>query len=253
MMERLLVFQPSPWEDRNWAQLSGLPLEDVWLQVDETARVFGWFVDAGPGHPVVLWCHGNAGNVSHRLANLSELYRRRLSVLLFDYRGYGQSTGTPSEAGLYRDALAVYDYLVRERRIPTHRIILFGRSLGGAVAGEVALQRSSAGVILESAFPSIQSMADHHYLGLPAHWFVNVTFNLIDKVSQLKVPLLVVHGDRDTIVPMTLGRKVYDSAPEPKRWYLVKGADHNDLPYVGGHPYFQTLVDFIRTQVPGKW
>lgn len=253
MLESLFVFQPSPWEDRNWAQFSGLPLEEVWLQVEEDVTVFGWFVDAGPGHPVLLWCHGNAGNVTHRLPNLVELYRRGLSVLLFDYRGYGQSTGTPSEAGLYRDALASYDYLVQSRRIHSDRIVIFGRSLGGAVAAETALKRPSAGVILESAFPSIQSMADHHYLGLPAHWFVNVEFKLLEKVVNLKVPLLVIHGDRDTIVPITLGREVFESAPEPKRWYVVQGADHNDLPFVGGHPYFQTLLEFIRNQVPGKW
>lgn len=88
MLEGIFVFQPSPWEDHNWAQLSGLPLEEVWLQVEENITVFGWFVDAGPGHPVLLWCHGNAGNVTHRLPNLAELYRRGLSVLLFDYRGY---------------------------------------------------------------------------------------------------------------------------------------------------------------------
>jgi len=252
MFEGLFVFQPSPWDDQNWARLSGLPLEEVWLPVDDTVTVFAWFVDAGPNRPVVLWCHGNAGNISHRLANLGELYRRGVSVLLFDYRGYGRSTGSPSEAGLYQDALASYDYLVRQRRIPADRIVVFGRSLGGVVAGEVALHRPSAGVILESTFPSIQSMADHHYLGLPAHWFVNVEFTLIDKVVKLKVPILMVHGDEDTIVPIALGRQVCAAAPEPKRWYEVHGADHNDLPFVGGPAYFQTLLDFIRSQVSAK-
>lgn len=102
MFESLLVFQPSPWEDRNWAKLSGLPLEDVWLSVDDTVTVFGWFVDAGPGRPVVLWCHGNAGNISYRLDNLGELYRRGLSIFIFDYRGYGRSTGSPSEGVFIR-------------------------------------------------------------------------------------------------------------------------------------------------------
>ena len=179
MLEGIFVFQPSPWEDRNWGSLSGLPLEEVWLPVDESVTVFGWFVDAGPTKPVLLWCHGNAGNISHRLENIRELYRRGLSVFIFDYRGYGRSTGSPSEPGMYQDALACYDYVLYQRKIASDRIVLFGRSLGACVAGEVAIHRPSAGVILEGAFPSIQSMSDQHYLGLPARWFVDVEFNLV--------------------------------------------------------------------------
>ena len=137
MFENTFVFQPSLWEDRNWAQLSGLPLEEVWLPVNEVVTVFGWFVDAGPKAPVILWCHGNAGNVSHRLENIRLLYQRGISVFIFDYRGYGRSTGEPSESGLYQDALASYDYVIHQRRVLPERLILFGRSLGSSVAGEV--------------------------------------------------------------------------------------------------------------------
>ena len=252
MFESLLVFQPSPWEDRNWAKLSGLPLEDVWLSVDDTVTVFGWFVDAGPGRPVVLWCHGNAGNISYRLDNLGELYRRGLSIFIFDYRGYGRSTGSPSEGGLYQDALTAYDHLNQYRQIPSSRIIIFGRSLGGPVAGDVAIRRSAAGLILEGTFPTIQAMADHHYFGLPAHWLLNVEFNLSQKVAKLAMPLLVMHGEQDSIVPVTLGRQVFDAAREPKRWYAVPGAEHNDVPYVGGSAYYQAIMAFIREVVPGK-
>ena len=253
MFEGLLVFQPSPWDDRNWATLSGLPLEEVWLPVDETVTVFGWFVDAGPGHPVLLWCHGNAGNISHRLANMGELYRRGLSIFIFDYRGYGRSTGFPSEAGFYLDALTAFDYLQHQRRIPPTRIMMFGRSLGGAVAAEVGIQRAPAGLILEGTFPSIQAMADQHYLGLPARWFVNVEFNLAQKAAQLAIPLLVMHGALDSIVPVALGRQVFDAAREPKRWHEVPGAEHNDVPYVGGDAYYRVILDFIHEVVPGKW
>ena len=142
MFESTFVFQPSPWEDRHWAQLSGLPLEDVWLPVDDEVTVFGWFVDAGPTKPVLLWCHGNAGNVSHRLENIRLLYQRGISVLIFDYRGYGRSTGTPTEVGFYQDALVCYDYLVHERHVSPERLIAFGRSLGSSVAGEVATRNA---------------------------------------------------------------------------------------------------------------
>ena len=250
MFEDLFVFQPSPWDEQNWAVLSGLPLEDVWLPVDESVTIFGWFVDAGPTKPVLLWWHGNAGNVSHRLGNIRELYHRGISVLIFDYRGYGRSTGSPSEWGMYQDALASYDYLIQQRRIPPDRVILFGRSLGSAVAGDLALNRPAAGLIVEGAFPSLQSMSDHHYFGLPTRWFMNLEFNLVDKVAQLQMPLLVIHGEKDSIVPVDLGRQVFEAAPEPKRWYVVPGADHNDVPFVGGDPYFREVHNFIQNIIP---
>jgi len=246
MLESLFVFQPSPWEDRNWAKLSGLPLEEVWLPVDETVTVFGWFIDAGPNTPVLLWCHGNAGNVSHRLGNIRQLYQRGISAFIFDYRGYGRSTGMHSEAGLYQDALASYDYLIHQRRISPDRLIMFGRSLGSSVAGEVAVQRQTAGLIVEGSFPSIQAMSDYHYFGLPAGWVMDLDFNLAQKVRALHVPLLVIHGERDSIVPMNLGRQVFDAAHEPKRWYVVLGAGHNNVPFVGGEPYFQEIEIFIQ-------
>ena len=252
MFEDVFVFHPSAWDDRNWAQLSGLPLEEVWLPVDEAVTVFGWFIDAGPTNPVLLWCHGNAGNVSHRLENMRQLFQRGISLFIFDYRGYGRSTGEPSEAGLYQDALASYDYLIHQRRIAPERLIIFGRSLGSGVAGEVAVQRPSAGMIVESSFPSIQSMSDHHYFGLPTRWFMDVDFNLAKKVRALHVPLLVIHGDQDSIVPMALGRQVFEAAHEPKRWYTVAGADHNDVPFVGGESYYREMVTFIQTTLSEK-
>jgi len=166
--------------------------------------------------------------------------------MIFDYRGYGQSTGEPSEAGLYQDALASYDYLIQQRRIPPERLIIFGRSLGSGVAGEVAIRRSSAGLMVEGSFPSIQAMSDHHYFGLPAQWFMDMDFNLIKKVRTLHVPLLVIHGERDSIVPMALGRQVFEAAHEPKRWYAVSGAGHNDVPFVGGESYYREIDLFIQ-------
>jgi fermentation-respiration switch protein FrsA (DUF1100 family) len=249
MLEGIFVFQPSPWEDRNWASLSGLPLEEVWLPVDEAVTVFGWFVDAGPRTPVLLWCHGNAGNISHRLENIRELFRGGLSIFIFDYRGYGRSTGSPSEPGMYQDALAGYDYIFHQRRIAANRIVLFGRSLGACVAGELAIRRSSAGVILEGAFPSIQAMSDQHYLGLPARWFVDVEFDLAPKIAKFQMPVLIIHGEHDSIVPVALGRQVFDAAPEPKQWYMVPGAGHNDVPFVGGMPYYRKIMSFVQTVV----
>ena len=245
MLDNLFVFQPSSWTEQDYAKLSGLPLQDVWLSVDSNIRLFGWYVHAGPTQPVLLWCHGNAGNISHRLSNMLELYRRGISTFIFDYRGYGKSTGSPSEEGLYQDARAAYEFLTTQKNIQPKRLILFGRSLGTSVAGEIARQYSAAGLILEGAFPSIQAMADHHYFGFPARWLVDSEFNLAEKLKHISLPLLMIHGQKDTIVPVKFGKQVFDGAHQPKQWYGVERAGHNDVPFVGGNAYYQQILNFI--------
>lgn len=249
ILDQLIVYHPAPWVDLDWARASGLPLEEVWFQAVDGTRLFGWYVESSASPAVLLWCHGNAGNIIHRLDNLAELHRLGLSVLLFDYRGYGRSRGKPSEDGLYQDALAAYAYLTGTRRIRPERLVLFGRSLGAVVAGEVARQRPLAGLILESPFPSIETMARAHYFGLPLHWLLGARFNLADRLPHISVPILVVHGDRDDVVPLQLGKQVFEAAREPKSFYLVRGADHNNLYLIGGPPYFQRLKRFIEEVV----
>ena len=246
VLDQLFVYHPHPWIERDWARTSGLPLEDVWFQSRDGTKLFGWYVEAGPSAPVLLWCHGNAGNVIHRLDNLAELYRLGLSVFIFDYRGYGRSTGKPTEDGLYQDALAAYGYLVNTRGVRPERLILFGRSLGASVAGTVASQRPAAGLILESPFPSIAAMARTHYLGLPLHWLLSGRFPLDERLSRVSLPVLVIHGDRDDIVPIALGREVFAAAREPKSLYVIEGANHNDTYQIGGRAYFQRLKQFIH-------
>jgi len=245
-LDQLLVYHPDPWEDGDWARISRLQLEDVWFQAADGTKLFGWHVESSASPAVVLWCHGNAGNIINRLDNLAELYRLGLSVFLFDYRGYGRSQGRPSEEGLYQDALGAFAYVTGTRRVRPERIVLFGRSLGAAVAGEVASQLPAAGLILESAFPSVEALARFHYFGLPAHWLVGARFNLADRLKHVSVPILVIHGDRDETVPIQLGRQVFEAAKAPKSFYLVPGADHNDLYLVGGRPYFQRLKRFVE-------
>jgi uncharacterized protein len=246
ILDQLFVYHPHPWVERDWARVSGLPLEDVWFQADDGTKLFGWYVEAGPSAPVLLWCHGNAGNVIHRLDNLAELHRLGLSVFLFDYRGYGRSAGKPSEDGLYRDALAAHAYLTNQRGVRPERLVLFGRSLGAAVAGEVASRKPAAGLILESPFPSIAAMARAHYLGLPMHWLLSGRFPLTERLPRVSMPVLVIHGDRDDIVPVALGREVFDAAREPKSFFVVEGADHNNTYQIGGRAYFRRLQQFIE-------
>jgi hypothetical protein len=247
LLDRQYVYFPAPWEPRDWAQASGLPLEEVWFRAKDGTRLFGWFLQAPPlAAAVLLWAHGNAGNIIHRLDPLAELHRRGLSVFIFDYRGYGRSKGTPSEEGLYLDALAAYDHLLNERKIPPARIIAYGSSLGAAVAGELARQRLVAGLILETPFPSVEAVARSAFRGLPAHLFVQARYELARRLGQVRVPVLVLHGDRDSMIPFELGRAVFDAANEPKEFVTVHGADHNDLHLVGGETYYQAILQFTR-------
>lgn len=247
LLDQLFVYHPEPWQDRDWAQLSGLPLEEVWFQASDGLRLFGWYVEAQAGRPVILWCHGNAGNIIHRLDNLKLLHRLGLSVFLFDYRGYGKSqSARPTEEGLYHDAVGAYDYLTRIRSVRSERLVLFGRSLGASVAGELAVQRRASALILESSFPSVEVLGRYHYGGLPVHWLIGAEFRLIDRLPRLLLPKLIIHGDRDEIVPIELGCQVFDAATEPKEWYVIQGADHNNTYQVGGSTYFRRFTEFVK-------
>jgi len=249
LLDQFFVYHPEPWKDQDWKVRSGVPLEDVWFQSGDGTMLFGWYVEAQADRPVILWCHGNAGNIINRLENLRELYRIGLSVFIFDYRGYGRSQGKPSEEGLYQDALGAYDYLTRTRMIRPERIVVFGRSLGAAVAGEVAVQKPAAGLILESAFPSIGAVAKFHYGGVPVHWLLGANFALIDRLPQLSLPKLIIHGEKDDIIPLELGRQVFEAAKPPKSFYVIEGADHNNTYQVGGMTYFRRWAEFVQTTV----
>ena len=250
-LDRLFVFHPDPWIERDWARIGRVPLEDVWFTSEDGTLLFGWYVASRQSQAVMLWCHGNAGNMIHRLENLAALYESGLSVFLFDYRGYGRSEGMPTEKGLYQDARAAYHYLSDIRHIDPARLVLFGRSLGAAVAGNLASERPVAGLILESAFPSVAVMAKQQFGGLPAHWLLGSRFPLIERLKSIHVPILMIHGDQDTIVPFSLGQQVFRAAPEPKSLYVVKGADHNNLTIVGGTPYFARLKQFVESVTKG--
>lgn len=246
-LDQIFVYHPHPWVDKDWRTVSQLPLEDVWFQAADGARLFGWYVESPATNAVLLWCHGNGGNIIHRLENLRYLHKLGVSVFLFDYRGYGRSQHLwPSESGLYQDALGAYDYVTRKRMIRPERLIIFGRSLGASVAGELAAQKPAAGLILESPFPSVEAIAKHYY-GLPVHWLLGAQFRLIDRLPQLSLPKLIIHGDRDTIIPVQFGQQVFDAAKPPKEWYVIHGADHNNTYQVGGDSYFRHLAVFVMS------
>ncbi len=223
----------------------GLAFEEVRLAARDGVQLHGWFVP-GDSEVTWLWFHGNAGNISHRLDNLRRLHDElRVAVFLFDYRGYGRSRGTPSEEGTYLDAEAALAYLRSRDDVDVDRIVYFGRSLGAAVAVELATRHPPYAVILESPFPSIQDMARRTYPFLPVGRFLRTRYDSMAKVGRLAAPLLVLHGDRDDVVPLEAGRKLFDGAKEPKVFYAIRGAGHNDTYVVGGREYFRVLREFV--------
>ena len=213
---------------------AGLRYDDVRFQTDDGAALHGWWVQrraAALGH--VLLFHGNAGNVGDRVLHAAVLTAVGFDVLLFDYRGYGHSSGAPSERGTYRDARAALACLLRRPDVDPERLVYLGESLGGAVALELALERPPAGLVLLSAFTGVREMARVHYPVIPPA-LVPDAYPSLRLIAGLRAPLLVLHGEDDMIVPVEQGRALFDAAPEPKRLRIVPGVGHNDIVFSAG-------------------
>lgn len=247
LSEKKFIYFPSRYPAGNWnPNTYGIRVEDVYFTTEDGLQLHGWFLADEQALATLLWCHGNAGNLSDRLDNLVRLARLPIHVFIFDYRGYGRSQGSPDEAGLTLDAIAAYDAVASRPEVDPRRIIVFGRSLGGPVAAEVALRRQVAAVILESTFTSARHMAWQAFKPFPVHWLIKTRFDTLDKVRRLRRPLLVIHGSEDEVVPFRMGRRVFEAAPEPKEFYTIEGAGHNDTYLVGGDAYFERLHRFIE-------
>jgi uncharacterized protein len=244
LFETKLIYFPTRAHEVTPAEL-GLAYEELALRSEDGVRLHGWFLPVKGSRLSVLVCHGNGGNVSHRLDRALLMQSRlNVSVLLFDYRGYGASEGSPDEAGTYRDARAAWRWLV-EREHGPGRVVLFGESLGSAVALQLALEKDARALVLESPFASIPEMARAVYPFLPLWPFVRTRYDNVGKVAALRMPLLVLHGDRDEVVPFAQGRRVFERAPEPKRFFAIPGAGHNDTYAVGGDAYWHALRGFL--------
>jgi hypothetical protein len=243
-----MIFHPTPGVDLRPAQV-GLPQGmDVFLETEDGIRIHGFWLPAEGATRAILFLHGNAGNASHRLPNAARLVALDASVLLLDYRGYGLSEGRPDEAGVYADARAGLRHLVEARGFALSRIVVFGRSLGGAVAIDLVGGRPVAGLIVESTFTSLADMASGM---LPlASSLVGGRFDSRAKIGGLASPVLFFHGDRDEIVPYRLGRALFEAAPEPKAFETIAGAGHNDTVEVGGRAYFARIRRFLDAVAP---
>jgi hypothetical protein len=243
--QRSKIFLPDRYPDGFWDPTSfGLPAEDVWLHAADGVELHGWWIPHPKARGVILYCHGNTGSIAQRIGVLSHLRRLRVHVFAFDYRGYGRSAGEPSEEGLYLDVRAAYDHLVGPLAQPAETVILFGHSLGGAVAVDCALDRPLAGLVVQASFTHIRDAAKAFYPQFPIHLAARHQFVSIEKVPKLEIPKLFIHGRSDETVPFELGERLYEAASEPKEFLPIPRAGHNDLHRHGGRAYLRRLSRF---------
>ena len=249
LMQPSMVFLPSAeivQTPDDW----GLAYEDVWLRADDGVRLHAWYLPRPGARQTLLFFHGNAGNISHRGASVEIFHDLGLNVLILDYRGYGRSEGRPSETGLYRDARAAWEYLVETRGIAPRDVVVFGRSLGGAVAARLAADVQPGALILESTFSSARDVAHAIYPVVASLTVLRYGFDTAASVARLRSPVLVLHSPQDEIIPYALGLKVYEAAQQPKSFQTLAG-DHNGG-FLISQPEYQEGIAHFLAQPHGK-
>jgi hypothetical protein len=220
-------------------------VENVWLLTADGVRINAFYRSNPASKQVLLWFHGNAENIGYGLEHLRALAKIGVNILAVDYRGYGKSEGKPDEAGVYHDADAAYDYLLKQRHFRAEDIFIYGHSLGGAVAVNLASRRPCGGLIIQSSFASARAMARRMFAIPLIEYVAKSRFDSLQKIRDVHAPILIVHGTRDEVVPFRMGQQLFAVAPEPKRFYAIEGAGHNNLMEVGGESYLACLQRFI--------
>ncbi|UCE88555.1 MAG: alpha/beta hydrolase [Pseudomonadota bacterium] len=223
----------------------GLRHEDVELLTEDGVRLHGWFVPGRDARGVVLFFHGNAGNISHRLDSLRIFHQLGYSSFIIDYRGYGLSEGRPTEQGTYRDADAAWRYLVEQRGEAPHGIVVFGRSLGAAVAAYLAGAEKPRALIVETAFTSVPDLAAELYPMFPVRPLSRFRYDTRARLAGVSCPVLIVHSADDEIIPFSHGRSLFEAAREPKQMLVIRGG-HNEGFIVSGNVYLDGLASFLR-------
>jgi len=244
MQSRMLYLPGVPGRTLSMTPIDvGMAYQDVFIETADEVTVHGWFV-AGRSSQVLLFFHGNAGNISHRLDSIRQFFDLGLSVLIIDYRGYGQSGGKTTESGIYRDADAAWRYLTDDRGISTSDIIVFGRSLGASVASHLAAQHQPLALIVESSFTSVPDIAAELYPWLPARWLSRFRHATRDYIRDVRCPVLVVHSRDDEIIPYHHGEQIYAAANEPRTLLTLRGS-HNDAFLSDGRTYTDGVRAFL--------
>ena len=252
MMQAKLIFYPNIPSRKLTSSPAdiGLEYESVSLKTSDQVTLHGWFVPASAEKGGLLFFHGNAGNISHRLDSLRIFHDLGLSTLIIDYRGYGQSQGTISEHGTYLDAEAAWNYLTEIKNIPSQKIAVFGRSLGAAIAAYSAAKHMPGALILESAFTSVPDMAAKLYPVFPVRLLSRFQYNTRKSLLSVKCPVLIIHSPGDEIIPFENGLQLYQSAREPKRILEIQGG-HNDGFLLSGETYIDGIEEFITSSLTG--
>jgi len=234
------------------AALGPKGVEEVAFDTADGLRLAGWLFTAGadaaaPGESrdTVIVFHGNAGNRAHRVPLAIALRRIGLQVLLFDYRGYGGNPGSPTEQGLAMDARAAREFLITQRGVDPHRVIYFGESLGTGVAVELASEHPPAALILRSPYTSMSDVGQHHYPWLPVRLLLRDRYDSLARISRVRSRLLIIVGERDSVVPAEFSRRLYDAAAQPKAFVSIAGADHNDDELLDGTTVIEAIAKFI--------
>ena len=226
----------------------GLSYEDVELTTEDNVKLHAWYIPSNNSVRTLLFFHGNAGNISHRLESINIFNSMGMNVLIIDYRGYGRSNGNISEKGSYLDSKAAWNYLIDVKKVEEKNIVIFGRSLGSSIAAWLASQVNAGALIVESAFSSVPSMGQHIYPFLPVRWLSRYSYDTAKYIQQVNYPVLVAHSVNDEIVPFLEGQAVFDSANEPKTFMNMQGG-HNNGYRVSGSAYISGLRSFINSSL----
>ena len=233
------VYPTGRWDLNAWM----VAPSDHWPKTSDGVKLHAWLFKAtNPDAPVIVWCHGNGGNLTDRAEMAVELAKRGVSVFLFDWRGYGRSEGRASESGLFYDALAAYDYV---QALGAKKIVMYGESLGGPFAAWVAKERKVQAVIIENSFPSLRDFGNALYRPLPLGWTAPFALRTTKWLNDARVPVLVMHGTRDAVIPYALGKKLYDGLDVPKEM-LTSDAGHCEIPLFDAKRYYDTVIRFIK-------
>lgn len=244
LKQPMMVFYPHAELNASPADW-GMAYEDVEITTEDKLKLHGWFIPVEAANQVVLFFHGNAGNISHRGGSLEIFHQLGLSTLIVDYRGYGRSEGSVSEQGFYRDARAAWQYLIEDKGYQNREIIIFGRSLGGAVASHLAAEVESRALILESSFTSVRDMAHHAMPIISRLVYLRYNFDTESIIKRVRSPLLLMHSREDEIVPYPLGQKLFEAANNPKYNFEMQG-DHNGGFITSQPGYGQAISQFLH-------
>jgi fermentation-respiration switch protein FrsA (DUF1100 family) len=238
--ENSLIFFPTKGD------VGKSPGEDVSLTTSDGVRIHGWYVTNPLATRTLLCFHGNAGNLEDRRDLVEGLRRLPANALIIDYRGYGRSDGQPNESGVYRDARAAYDWLLREKRALPEHLVIFGESLGGAVAAKLATQVKSGGLILQSTFTNAGDMSKLVVPMIPMRWFIRSTFDTLGKVAVISVPKLILHARDDEVIPFAMGERLCAAARPPKECHWFDHGGHNAIFTTVPEEYYEQLAAFLH-------